>query len=703
MTDRLDRLLRPQSLAFIGGQAAELAIEASRSLGFSGQMWAVNPRRPLGGVPTFDSVDALPGTADAAFVGVRRDAAVEVVRALAAAGTGAAVCHASGFAESGETGAALQRDLIEAAAGMPIVGPNCYGTLSAVSGAALWPDEHGLARCERGVAILSQSGNIAVNLTMQRRALDVAWVMALGNQADVGVSEALEALVCDDAVTGVGLCIEGLDDVARFAAAADSARRRGLPVVALKLGASQSSAAIALTHTASLVGDDTGYDALFRRLGIRRVRTVPELLDTLAVMVDVGPLKGNRIVSLSCSGGEAVLVADSSRRLGLNFPELAPDHADRVSASLDGRVTVTNPLDYHTFIWGDATRLRACFEAVLCPQSDAADPPFDADAPFGADPPFDAALLVLDFPASGLDRTRWWPTLSAFAAACETSCTPGLVAASMAENLPSEARIRAAELGLASCGDLDGALSALEAAAVWGQHLARGESRPGGPVAPARGDSTHSRVLGEHAAKQRLSQAGVRVPNGAVVPAAEAASAAARIGCPVVVKVTSAAHKSDIGGVAAGLSSPEQAAAAAERLAGTGDREVLVEEFIADAVAELLVGVRSVPPVGMLLTVGAGGTLTELLDDTAALLLPAAAGEIREALRSLRVWALLAGHRGSPAGAVDRAVGAISALCSLVRDDSTIIEAEINPLIVTPHCAVAVDALMLVDERLAHG
>ena len=401
-----------------------------------------------------------------------------------------------------------------------------------------------------------------------------------------------------------------------------------------------------------------------------------------------------------------MLVADSSCRLGLSFPELAPDHAGRVSVALDGRVTVTNPLDYHTFIWGDEIRLRACFEAVLCsqPAAGAADLVLCSQSEAGAaDPPFDAALLVLDFPASGLDPTRWWPTLCAFAAACETSRTPGLVAASMAENLSLEVRTRAAELGLASCGDLDGALSALEAAAAWGQHLARGASRPGGPMAPARGDIRHSRVLGEHAAKQRLGQAGVPVPNGAVVPAAEAASAAARIGFPVVVKITSAAHKSDIGGVAAGLSSPEEAAAAAERLAGTGDREVLVEEFIADAVAELLVGVRSVPPVGMLLTVGAGGTLTELLDDTAALLLPAAAGEIREALLSLRIWALLAGHRGGPAGAVDRAVEAILALGSLVRDDPTIIEAEINPLIVTPQRAVAVDALMLVDERLAHG
>ena len=233
---RLDRLLRPRSLAFIGGTAAELAIDACRSLGFPGDMWAVNRSRELRGLPTFASVDELPAGADAAFVGVDRHATIEVVGQLAAGGAGAAVCHASGFAETGEAGAALQRELVTAAAGMPLVGPNCHGTLSAVAGAALWPDIHGLARCRRGVALLSQSGNIAVNLTMQRRGLDIAWVMTLGNQADVGVSEAFEAMAADDAVTGVGMCIEALDDVERFASAAVAARDRGLPVVALKLG-----------------------------------------------------------------------------------------------------------------------------------------------------------------------------------------------------------------------------------------------------------------------------------------------------------------------------------------------------------------------------------------------------------------------------------------------------------------------------------
>ena len=456
--NRLDRLLRPRSLAFIGGTAAELAIDASRSFGFSGDMWAVNPRRELRDLPTFASVDELPAGADAAFVGVGRDATVEVVRQLAALGTGAAVCHASGFAEIGEAGAALQAELLAAAAGMPIVGPNCYGTLSAPTGAALWPDVHGLSRTDRGVALLSQSGNIAVSLTMQRRGLDIAWVMTLGNQADLGISEAFEAAAADDATTGVGLCIEELDDIERFVAAAASARRRGLPVVALKLGASETSGAIAVTHTASLVGDDTAYDALFDRLGIRRVHALPELLDTLAVLCALGPLHGSRLVSLSCSGGEAALVADRSRGLGLSFPPFAPDHADRVASALDGRVAVTNPLDYHTFIWGDEARLTGCFKAAL-----------GADGPPSTPAPFDAALLVIDFPAEGLDRSRWWPTLRAFSAACSATSTPGVVVASMAENLPEEARARVAKLGLAACGDIDTALSALEAAAAWGQ------------------------------------------------------------------------------------------------------------------------------------------------------------------------------------------------------------------------------------------
>ena len=688
MTSRLDRLLRPRSLAFVGGAVAELAIDACRAFGFSGDMWAVNPSRELRGLPTVASAGELPAGVDAAFVGVERQTCVEVVRQLAAAGTGAAVCHAAGFAETGETGAALQAELVAAASAMPLIGPNCYGTLSAPTGAALWPDVHGLARCDRGVALLSQSGNIAVNLTMQRRGLDVAWVLTLGNQADVGISEAFEAVAADQAVTGVGLCIEALDDVERFAAAAATARRRCLPVVALKLGASESSGAIAVTHTASLVGEDAAYEALFARLGIRRVHTLPELLDALAVLCALGPLRGNRLVSLSCSGGEAALIADRSQGRSLSFPPFAPDHANRVASALDGRVAVTNPLDYHTFIWGDEARLAGCFGAALA-----------AGATEAGSAPFDAALLVLDFPAEGLDRTRWWPTLQAFAAACTASSTPGVVAASMAENLPTEARARAAELGLAACGDIDTALSALEVAAAWGQQPDAGDSPM--PI-PARDADPGARVLVEHEAKPRLAAAGIAVPAGRLVVPEVAAAAADGLGYPVVLKASGSAHKTDTGGVVLGLADPGAVAATARRLAGDGDGTVMVESCITDAVAELLVSVRSSSPVGMVLTLGAGGTLAELLDDTASLLLPAAAGDILEALRSLRIWPLLAGHRGRPAGAVDALVEAVSAIGALVRDDRSILEVEINPLMVTPHSAVAADALMLVGELPAH-
>ena len=722
MSGRLDRLLRPRSLAFIGGTAAELAIEASRSFGFDGEMWAVNPLHELRGAPTVASVAELPGVADAAFVAVARDTAVEVVRALAAAGTGAAVCYASGFAETGDTGTAAQHDLVQAAAGMPLVGPNCYGTLSAVTGAALWPDVHGLARCERGVAFVSQSGNVAVNLTMARRGLAVAHVLALGNQADVGLAESLETLVADPAVTGVALFMEAVDDIDRFAAAVGVAHQRSLPVVALKLGATEASGAIAVTHTASLVGSDTAYDALFRRLGVHRVHTLSELLDTLSVLVNTGPLRGNRLVSLSCSGGEAALVADRSRGRNLVFPAFSPDHRDRVAAALDHRVAVNNPLDYHTFIWGDTARLTECFTAVLRDERPAGDSPAEPPGEPPVDPPFDAAVVVLDLPAAGLDRSRWWPTLDAFGAACAASGTPGVVAASMPENLPDEARVRAEQLGLCACGDIDTALVALEAAAAFGQSLADSAGTAPPPLlAPAHslrrvrepqpqrsgshGAGTRAgtaalteAVLTEYWSKQRLAAAGITVPRGLEVPTDEAAAAAAEIGLPVVVKATGVAHKSDVGAVAVGLDDLDAVAAAAARLGPLGDGTVTVEECVADAVAELLVSVRSEPPVGMLLTLGAGGTLVEMLDDTAALLLPADPADIRFALRSLRVWSLLAGHRGKPPAALDAVAEVVSALTSLVSADRSITEVEINPLLMTRDSAVAVDALMTVAQ-----
>ena len=683
---RLARLLVPRSLALIGGHPAETAIEQCRRLGFGGDLWAVHPTRSeMAGVPCVPTVEDLPAAPDAALVAVNRKATVEVVGSLAAMGAGAAVCYASGFAEAGPEGMALQEALSEAAGDMPVVGPNCYGTVSAVAGAALWPDQQGLRRVDGGVALVTQSGNIGLDLTLQTRPMPIAHVLTLGNQADVGKAEWLESQVDDPAVTAVGLHVEALHDVPRFVGACRRASARGVPVVALKTGSSARGAEIAASHTSSMVGSDDAYRALFERVGVRRVRSVPELLDTLHVLDRLGALGGNRIVSLSCSGGEASIVADRCEDLDLVLPAFDDGRVGRVRAALGGGaeadlVSVSNPFDYHTFIWGDLDRLTATFTAAIEP-----DP-----AP-GSGP--DAAVLVLDFPSSdperGLDDATWWPTLEAFGAARAATGTPGIVAASMAENLPVAVEAAAVDLGLVPVRGIDEALVGLEAAAWWGRRV--------DAPAPERVEAVGGprQVLAEADALDLLAGHGVPVPARSLVTVAAAAEAAAGIGFPVVVKAVGSTHKTDAGGVALDLVDRDAVAGVAQRVADAGDgAHVLVEAHVAGSVAELLVTVRLEDPVGWLLTMGAGGTLVEVLADTRSLLLPVSDDDVRAALRSLAIWPLLDGHRGRPGADVDAVVDAVLALAGAATGTEGLVEVEVNPLLAAPGGATVVDALV---------
>jgi acetate---CoA ligase (ADP-forming) len=189
------------------------------------------------------------------------------VAALARRGVGGAVIYASGFAEVGGRGLALQDELIAAAGDMAIMGPNCYGYINALDQASPWPDEHGLGPCERGVAIVTQSGNMAVNFAMMRRALPVAGIYSLGNQAGVDAASLLDALLDEPRISAIGLHIEGLKDVQAFAAAAAKSMQARKPVVVLKTGRSEQGAKVTMSHTSSLAGTDDLYDALFARYG----------------------------------------------------------------------------------------------------------------------------------------------------------------------------------------------------------------------------------------------------------------------------------------------------------------------------------------------------------------------------------------------------------------------------------------------------
>lgn len=215
----LMRLLRPR-----GAVWAENVIAQCAAMGFAGEVWPVHPRREaIGGRRCYRSLADLPAAPDAAFLGINRHATIETVAALAAMGAGGAVCFASGWREAGA--GALQDALVAAAGAMPVLGPNCYGFINYLDGALLWPDQHGGRRVESGVAILSQSSNIAINLTMQARGLPLAYIACLGNAAQVGLADLGTALLGDPRVSALGLYIEGVGDAPAFAAMAERARR----------------------------------------------------------------------------------------------------------------------------------------------------------------------------------------------------------------------------------------------------------------------------------------------------------------------------------------------------------------------------------------------------------------------------------------------------------------------------------------------
>ena len=185
----LKRLLQPSSIAVFGGREAHEVVRQCRRMGFSGEIWPVHPTREVvEGYPCFRRIDELPRSPDASFIGVNRNLTIEIVEQLSARGAGGAVCYASGFSEV-DDGKQLNAALLSAAGSMPFLGPNCYGVINYLDGALLWPDQHGGKRVERGVAILSQSSNIGINLTMQARGLPIAYLIALGNQAQTDLGD----------------------------------------------------------------------------------------------------------------------------------------------------------------------------------------------------------------------------------------------------------------------------------------------------------------------------------------------------------------------------------------------------------------------------------------------------------------------------------------------------------------------------------
>jgi len=671
MSRDLSRLLRPSSVAIIGGGAwCKSVLDQLTKAAFDGEIWLVHHKGgQIDGRAVFPNLAALPSAPDAVFIGINRDATIQIVADLSTMNAGGAVCFASGFAEVSD-GGDRNAALLTAAGNMPILGPNCYGMINNLDGALLWPDQHGCVPVDSGVAILTQSSNIAINLTMQSRALPISYVVTCGNQAQTTQADIALGLLDDPRVTAIGLHIEGFGNLAKWQNLARVARAKNIPLVAIKVGRSVQAQAATISHTASLAGGDTGAAAFLERLGIARVDDLPTFLETLKILHVTGPLPNGNIATISCSGGEASLAADLSHGTQLSFPPLNQTQHNALFAALGPRVALANPLDYHTYIWRDTAAMAAAFCAMI-------------------DPVLSLTMLIVDFPrADRCDPSDWDCAVNAaLATRAQTGGNVAMVA-TLPELMPENVATTLLVGGVIPLSGLREALMATQAAIT----LPAADLDIDVCAAPA---AQAGSMITEAAAKIALAAYGLRIPQQRTTDTI-ADIDLSDMPFPVVLKGAGIAHKTEAGAVALSLPNAQAVQSAANAMSTT---QFLIEEMITGTVAELLIGVVKDPAHGFVLTIGAGGTLTELLQDSASILIPSSKANIKQSLTRLKIHKLLLGYRGGPAADIAGIIDAIMAVQDYVLANvEHLQEIEINPLICTPDAAIAADALIRTSQ-----
>ncbi|MBC6438810.1 MAG: acetate--CoA ligase family protein [Rhodospirillales bacterium] len=689
---RLKRALAPERIAFVGGGWVEAGIAYLHQLGFEGDVAVVNPRRDrIGGLPCVPSLDALPFVPDVAFVCVNRERTLEIVPELRALGAAAVVCNAAGFAEIGKDGALLQDRLAEAAGEMPVFGPNCPGFVNFQVRAAVMMERFGLQDPGVGTALVTQGGGVMLDLLSSMRDVPLTHMIGLGNQMDVTIPECMDIVLDDARVRALAVYVEGLPDVPQLCAVAHRALRQGVPIVLMKAGASDAGARAMFSHTASLTSPEAVNDALFDRLGILRVGDLPEMTETLKMLTVAGIPSGKRTAIVTASGMHSSLAGDEAERCGLDVALPSETATDALGQLLPDIATPGNPLDLTTVYWGQRTEQADCYRPLL------------ADG-------YDVALNVCNYPRPGIwEIEAWRQEFLGFADVVAETGVKGATVTIFPESFPEDAKRLHVELGIAPLQGLREGMQAVANAVRYGalrraclersdEHILLASAPPSaGPVM----------TLGEHEAKQRAAASGLRIPESIVVERRDASAPAIPFDGPYVVKLANDAvlHKSDLGAVVVDIPDGAGVAAAMDAIAasvrahdpGIATDRFLVESFVSDAVAELLVGVTRIEHVGLAMTLATGGTMTELIADRSVVLLPADPAGLERAFDGLAAASLCRGFRSAVAGDRQAVLGAIAAIAAVACEiGPDLVELEVNPLLIRPRDqgAVAVDMVL---------
>lgn len=687
MSDPLDCLFDPRSIAIIGASSdptrvSGRPVQMLRDSGYAGALYPVNPRRDaVQGLKAYPSLAAIGSPVDLALITVPAAAVEAALEDCCRHRVGAAIVFGSGFAEIGDEGRAAQERLAAVArtGGVRLLGPNCMGVFNVRSRAYVtfstvfasgWPEPG-------NIGLVSQSGAFAsfCYARAKLQGLRLSRGVMTGNEADIDFADCLAWMARDPETEVIIGFMEGFANGPKLCAALELARQRHKPVIILKVGNSPAGVETARSHTAQMAGEASVYDAVFEHYGAHRARTLDELFD-LATLASSGlrPIRG-KLGVITVSGGAGVLMADSAWQRDIDLPALS----EAAQARLRERIpfaTIHNPVDTTGIILDDATLLPALLEE-LCAQGE-----IEAVVGFYAGMGLGDASSLLQ--SSLVEAAARHPAVKQIPCVL---CSPKVREALQAARIPI-------------FDDPDRAIAGFAALAKIVRAQGRVAEAPPGriPLAvPAGG-------LNEAQAKAALQALGIAVPLEKVVPDARAAADAARtIGFPVAVKVLSPAlpHKTEAGAVALDLASEDAVAAACRRMLPPENRAlhgIPVEGLLVSRMhrgVELILGLRRDPAFGPVVMVGLGGIHAEVLEDRVLALAPVSVPDARRMIERLRGFALLAGHRGQPAADVEAAARAVSALsrADLPPHAEGI---EINPLIVGPGGAVAVDALVTV-------
>ncbi|OYD48227.1 acetate--CoA ligase family protein [Acidovorax kalamii] len=676
----ISRLLQPRSVAIIGA-SADASKTAGRPVsyllkhGFAGDIYPVNPKVDrIGDLVCYPDIASLPAVPDVGIVLLGAERAHLAVRDLAARGCAAAIVLASGYTETGEDGARRQKQLIEAAGDMRILGPNTIGLVNLTDNIVL--SATGALEMEHfpvgGIGVVSQSGGILGALLSRAaaRGVGLSKLISTSNEVDLELADFIDHLADDEATKVIALYVETVRDPAKFRSACLKAARAGKPVVAFKIGRSEAGAKAAVSHTGALAGADRMYDALFKQVGVIRAQTFADLLDIPAALATGRKLHGKRVAILTSTGGAGTLVSDDLGMAGFDTP--APDAATaealRALQTGDHAVLDRNPIDV-TLAGLKPDLLRGAINVLL------------------KSPSYDALTIIVGSSSLAM------PELLAGAI---QDCLPNSDKPVIAYVSPHAPEVGAllTQRGVPAFAAAESCTAALRA--MFQATELKPQVDSSAPAAVVSVDGLPAGSLDEYQAKQLFTRFGVPCASERIVHSpAEAEAAAREMGSRVVLKILSSeiTHKSDVGGVAVNLSAETIGArltamgSEVEAKAGVLPKRFLVQEMVGGG-TELILGMHR-DALGTAILLGMGGVTAELFKDTTMRLLPPTGGLSRaDALamaQELKTWPLLDGFRGRPLADVDALVTTIVAFSQMAAQlGERLVEAEINPVFVLP-------------------